>query len=486
MNKKIFLINAGNDRKYGNVVHGASFPPLGVVSLATYIKKMAPRWSVRILDGVVTDENEISEELHREKPGVVGISVLSTSYQTALKLARIAKEFNAITIFGNDQAACTGRNMLAARREIDYICTADAGEKPLVHFLEYLEGRRGIADVAKLMYRADDGTLRHNSHLPELDPGRFVLDQIPVPDRSLLSDSVRRVYQKNYAATHPNEDVTGTATINRIRGCARAKARCMYCGIADLTIRISSPEMFWDDVRNARETGAGRLMEASDSFSCMPGYLEQLADAKPRNLDFRAFVYTSAKEVNRRLVEVYKRLGIFRANMGLDSGDKDILRRLKGSRDSVEQNKESAMLLAEAGIRIYASFVIGGPGETRESLESTGRFIRWLIDGNLADGVEVQPLFPGLNTRAGSLLTSPALAARYAELEGFKLGNIDLLHHMPEKWCGHENPDPEEVSRDWAAIFSEVPYDDLLRFSDALQGYSQERGVPAGSSWTAR
>ncbi len=486
MNKKIFLINAGNDRKYGNVVHGASFPPLGVVSLATYIGKMAPRWNVRILDGVVTDEKGISEELRKEKPGVVGISVLSTSYQTALRLARTAKEFDAVTILGNDQAASTGRNILAARQQIDYICTADVGEMPLVQFLEYLEGKRRIADVAKLMYRADDGAIMHNSNLPELNPGRFVLDQIPIPDRSLLPETVRSIYQKNYAAAYPDEGVTGTATIDRIRGCARANARCVYCGIADLAIRSSSPEVFWDDVRNARETGAERLMEASDSFSAMPGYLEQLADAKPEDLDFRAFVYTSAREVNQRLVEAYKRLGIFRANVGLDSGDVNMLKRLKGPRDSVEQNKESAMLLAEAGIRIYASFVIGGPGETMESLENTGRFIRWLIDGNLADGVEVQPLFPGLNTKAGRLLTSPALAARYAELEGFELRDVDLLHHMPKKWLGHENPDPEEISRDWTAIFSEVPYDDLLHFSDSVQSHSQEKGVPAGSSWTAR
>lgn len=486
MKRLIYLINAGNDEKYRQgVVHGTSFPPLGVISLGTAVQQ-ATDWEVKVFDGLVTSEEEIIRSIQQDHPAVLGISVLATSYQSALNLAQAGKKNGAVTLFGNDQARITGRNMLAARPEIDYICTADIGERSLVQFLEYIDSKRDIGSVAKLLYRTN-GYIQHND-LPELNPAdRFVvLDQIPIPDRSLITREIREKYLASYRIAYPDEEVTGTATINRFRGCARVKDPCCYCGIADLTIRASSPKIFWQDVMAAREIGANRLFEAGDSVSSVPHYLEQLVAAKPAGLDWGAFVYTSARETTPTLVELYKRLGVFRANMGLDSGDDTMLKRLKGSRDSLEQNRNAVKLLSDAGVRVYASFVLGGPGETRESLENTVQFAKWLIDNQLVDGTEAQPLFPELNARSGRLLLNPDYAQKQAEKDGWRVKNTELLSEMPQKWVGHENPDPIEISQDWAAIFSDVSYEELLDVAAGIRDYSKRKGVLTGSSWIVR
>lgn len=484
MQKLVYLVNAGNDKRYSRgVVHGTSFPPLGVITLGTVVKQVTD-YEVKVFDGLVTDEQEIINSMRRDRPSVLGVSVLATSYQSALNLALIGKSVGAVTIFGNDQAAITGRNMLAARPEIDYICTADAGEKPFVQFLQYLEGKRDVGSVARLMYRSKKG-IQHNSALVELDlVDRFaVLDQIPIPDRELIQKEVRNRYLENYRAAYPDEGVTGTATINRFRGCARVKHPCCYCGISDLTIKASSPEVFWQDVKAARDIGANRLFEAGDSVSSVPRYLEQLVAAKPKCLDWDAFVYTSARETTPRLVELYKRLRVFRANMGLDSGDAAMLKRLKGPMDSVEQSKRAVKLLSDAGIRVYSSFILGGPGETRESLENTVKFTRWLIDNKLVDGTEAQPLFPELNAYSGRLLLNPEYALQKAGEEGWAINNIESLYTMPEKWKCHENPDPVEISQDWASIFSEVSYAEMTEVAAQIRDYSKKHGVLTGSSW---
>ncbi|MDP2925730.1 MAG: radical SAM protein [Nanoarchaeota archaeon] len=483
MGKSIYLINAGNDEKYKHgVAHGTSFPPLGVISLGTAVQNRTD-WNVRVLDGLITDERGIIQDIEQARPTVVGVSVLSTSYQSALNIARAGKRVGATTIFGNDQAAITGKNMLLTRLEIDYVCTADSGETPLIHFLEYLEGKRDISNVAKLMYRKSE-EIKHND-LPELAPAdRFaILDQIEIPNRALIPKEVREKYLENYQATYPDEGVTGTGTINRFRGCPRAKNRCCYCGIADLTIRASSPRMFWDDVRAAREMEINRLFEAGDSVSGAQKYLEQILAAKPDRLDWGAFVYTSARETNQKLVELYKKLGVFRANMGLDSGDDLMLKRLKGKKDSVKQNQRAVKLLSDIGIRVYASFVLGGPGETRDSVENTVKFARWLIDNALVDGTEAQPLFPELNAKTGRMLLNPEYALKNAESEGWRIRNRDLLYELPKKWEEHENPDPIEISQDWATVFSEVPYEELLTIAANIRDYSKLRGVATGSSW---
>lgn len=434
---------------------------------------------VNVFDGLVTEETEIIEAIRRDRPNIIGISVLSTSYNCALTLARTGKEVGAVIIFGNDQAAITGQKMLCARQDIDYVCTADVGEKPLVQFLEYIDGKRDIDKVHSLMYRK--GNQIYHTSAQELDRReRFVLDQIAIPDRSLLPNEK---YLSSYRSSYPDEEVTGTATINRFRGCARVKDPCEYCGILDLTIRTSSPKMFWDDVKAAHQSGVNRLFEAGDSVSSVPSYLEQLVATKPEGVNWDAFVYTSARETTPKLAELYKRLGVFRVNMGLDSGDDSMLKRLKGSRDSIEQSKNAVKLLSDAGIKIYASFVLGGPGETPDSLQNTVRFTRWLIDERFVDGTEAQPLFPELNARSGKMLLNAGYARERAAQGNWRIQNERLLDEMHEKWGNHENPDPEEISRDWAAIFSEVPYDELLDAAARIRRYSHERGILTGSSW---
>ena len=78
---------------------------------------------------------------------MVSVSVLGTSYQNALKHAKTANEIGAKTIFGNDQAAVLGINMLRKREEIDYISAADIGELAFVAFIDYLNGKKQIEEV---------------------------------------------------------------------------------------------------------------------------------------------------------------------------------------------------------------------------------------------------------------------------------------------------------------------------------------------------
>jgi len=55
------------------------------------------------------------------------------------------------------------------------------------------------------------------------------------------------------------------------------KMPCTFCGIADLSPRFSSPEVFWDDVRaGIADVSASIFHEAFDSFSSAPRWIEQL------------------------------------------------------------------------------------------------------------------------------------------------------------------------------------------------------------------
>jgi radical SAM superfamily enzyme YgiQ (UPF0313 family) len=83
-----------------------------------------------------------------------------------------------------------------------------------------------------------------------------------------------------------------------------------------------------------------------------------------------------ADVVRPQLVQVLKRMGVVSVGMGLESGDDEILRFLKGGTTSVASNHRAIDLLKDAGIAANASFVIGSPRETRAQVLRTYEFIK--------------------------------------------------------------------------------------------------------------
>ena len=84
----------------------------------------------------------------------------------------------------------------------------------------------------------------------------YPLDIFPVVDRTLYPKQHWRTYLKNYRAKfghlHSDHAVTGVTTINRARGCSRAKEphTCKHCDML-LDTSMSSAHVFWKEVQVA-------------------------------------------------------------------------------------------------------------------------------------------------------------------------------------------------------------------------------------------
>ncbi|WP_407776307.1 B12-binding domain-containing radical SAM protein [Actinophytocola sp.] len=494
--ERVLLVNAGTDGDVSSIANDGTFPALGVVSLATVLRRDHSHLEVIAVDGQITLMSDIENLIDEFSPGLVAVSALGTSYRNTLRLTEYAKNAGAVTVVGNDQAAVMARQILTRREHVDYVCAADVGEFALSALVSALSGEAPLEAVPELLYRTAHGVAYNR--LPEIPPGpaggaggamrRNVLDAIPVPDRSLMPAENWQRYRHNYLARygglHDGEPVTGVTTINRARGCARVRHPCHFCGIADLNLRFSSAEMFWRDVRAAQEqVDANIFYEAFDSMSSSPRWIEALVDAKPADIGHpRFFVYTQAVETTPRLVELYQRLGVYRVNMGLESGDTRMLKLLKGPRDSLENNKRACGLFKEAAMPIYGSLVLGGPGETQESLGNTVEFARWLVDNDMMAALEAQPLYPDLGALTGQWLMHPDRARAAAREKGFEILDDALLEVMPAKYGNTDLIDFDEISMDWNRIFSHVNWDELIDATHAIRGYADVNGTVSGSA----
>jgi len=284
-------------------------------------------------------------------------------------------------------------------------------------------------------------------------------------------DTYRQNFTEKFSPLIDGE-ITGIVTMNRARGCSRTKddIKCGHCDML-LDIAFSSPEVFWAEVRNAHEkTGANVFYEACDSFSSFPSLIRGIVAAKPTDLGFTPhfFVYCQAVDIvkNPDLARQLKEMGVFRANVGLESGCDVTLKSMKGVHDSVETNYKALQLLREHNLHVYGSFVLGTALETPETLNETVQWVKKIISEGLIDDVEAQPILPLPHNVYGKKLIADAGVG----------GN---------PFRGTEHTDwpfnTDVIATHYINNYSGVSYEQVIAAATTIRQTAQRAGVQFGS-----
>jgi len=472
-NDLVYLVNAGNDEGMASMSNDYSFPALGILALGTWLQKRMPDLDVIARDGAIRTTEQIQEEIARLNPAIMGISTLCTSYQNSLKIAKTAKDSGAKVVLGNDQASQTSRLILEHQPNVDYVIGAEYGELPLEMLVRHIRDRQIPLDkIPSLTFRHDGKVVGFDYERDKcklslrnqesgysgivLEHGlrsnnRDILDIFPIVNRNLYPEDHWKRYLANYLSKfaelhlspetlselkkkYPNwldeenpdynrytqeaislasKIVTGVTTMNRARGCSRKGSDvCKHCDITGVRIgeiSMSSPEIFWEEVRTAHDqVKATSFYEACDSFSSFPELIKRIVKARPSNLKFNPEFYVYAQAIDLaehpERVDMLKEMGVFRVNMGLESMSDKTLKHMKGERDSVKHNERALQLCKDRNIKVYGSFVLGSEAETPETLrETTERVCDLLNDGYLCDA-EAQPVLPLAGNYQGEVL----------------------------------------------------------------------------------
>jgi radical SAM superfamily enzyme YgiQ (UPF0313 family) len=491
---KILLINSGNDKKISGNANAESYPPLGIISLATCLINEFEDIEVILRDGQVDSLDVLKNEISVIKPDIVGISMYCTSIRSTIELAETAKNTGAITILGNDHATFHYATILNKIAEVDFICVGDVGEDTIVDFVYAMMHKIKIEQVPFLAYRGQNNTICLNKNgnsirKSQIFNSKYILDNIPIPNRKLLPQKYWNHYYESFIKQKHKSfnpiDYTGITTINRARGCARKNMSCKYCGIADLSLRKSSANFFWQDVEKAiEEVNASFFYEAFDSATSCPSLIKEWVQAKPNNLDVGFFMYSQANETNESIVDTFKKLGVKSVNTGFDSGDNTALKILKSERDSVEQNKLSASLWSAAGIEIHTSFVLIGLGneyKTRKSLDNTLKFAEWLSENTLTMSLDTATLYPDKKSIIGNWIWHPNVAQEESVIYDWDFIDFELLNKLHYKWKDEVYIDPLEISTDFAQICG-ISIDVLLEYDREIKKLTEKYNLNYGRS----
>jgi hopanoid biosynthesis associated radical SAM protein HpnJ len=290
---------------------------------------------------------------------------------------------------------------MAASPAIDFVC----GTEFDFTIQEVAQGRP-LSSVAGLSYRSN-GSVKRTIERPVLED----MDALPYVVDVYHRDLVIEQYFIGYLL-HPYVSVyTG-------RGC---RSKCTFClwpqTVGGHRYRTRSVEHVVTEIARARQL----FPQVKEYFFDDDTFTDDLprAEAIARGLGKLGVTWSCNAKANvpEATLKVLKDNGLRLLLVGYESGSQDILNNVrKGVRiDRARQFTRDAKAL---GIKIHGTFIMGLPGETRETIEETIRFAQdidpdtmqvslaapypgttlyqqaleqgWLGDGSLVDGDGVQ------------------------------------------------------------------------------------------------
>lgn len=277
--------------------------------------------------------------------------------------------------------------------------------------LAFLGADYGVAGDGEVAFPALLASLARGETPPDL-PGVYAAGVVPGAGRADCPrlDDLPLWDEALEASANPDIWVP----IQSRRGCPNDCSYCSTSRIQGRAIRRRSPAQVISLVGRLAAAGLRRFYFVDNSFNIPEHHARQLcaglAAIDPR-VTWRCILYP--ERVSEDLVRAMAAAGCVEASLGFESGCERILRAMN-KRFTPEDVRQTAGLLARHGIRRMGFLLLGGPGETRESVEASLEFARVVGWDSLRITVGIR-IYPG------------TALARQAIAEGVIDGEEDLL-----------------------------------------------------------
>ncbi len=339
------------------------FPPLGIASLASQMKELGIE--VRQHDCTFRAPGEVVAEVAALGAEIVGIYVMATLVRPALALLSAIREAlpDAVTVAGGPMPT------LHPERFAELFDAVFCGEadRSFPSFCKDLldardngaEGTMGLTRYPGLCCRRDGTLIKNPVHALSGEE----CDALPLPDRGgvdLLP--YHEFWMKKMGAR--------MATLMTTRGCPH---QCDFCSrpIFGNRFRKHSIGRVMEEVMDIARLGHDRIWIADDSFTLDLDHVRSFCDAMiGSGLGMRWSCLSRVDSIDADLVRLMSRAGCDKVYLGLESGSDETLR-LMNKRATVEDGMKAVHLFHRGGIAVGAFFMVGYPGETVDSVEST-------------------------------------------------------------------------------------------------------------------
>ena len=332
--------------------------PLGLLYLAARLEQEGHEVRLGDLQLCRSPVSHLRKTLRTFSPGLVGITSFSINLHLAGKLLRAAKQAcpEALTVWGGPHVSFDDEKVLRQNPWADVVVRGE-GEETLAEIAGQAARQEGFDGVAGATWKDSKGEIHRNPGRP-FQPN---IDLWPRPAWHLLNLSQYLAFEDG-------------ASILTSRGCPH---RCVFCvgrKMIGARGRFRDPVAVTDEMEALARLGFKRLRVEDDLFTFRKERAMAIcAEIVKRRLPIRWRAYARVDTVDPQLLEQMKQAGCERLLFGAESGSPEILKKIRKG-ITPEQTRRAVEMTKKAGIGVLASFVIGLPGETPETLRQTVEF----------------------------------------------------------------------------------------------------------------
>ncbi len=152
------------------------------------------------------------------------------------------------------------------------------------------------------------------------------------------------------------------------RGCPMNCSYCSTAAIEGRTIRKRSPAAVVEELKNCVTAGFRQFYFVDNTFNLPQSYAKEICrliidEGIP--IDWRCIFYPG--HTDEDLIKLMAEAGCREVSLGFESGCERILANMN-KRFTPEEVRKTSLMLARQGIRQMGFLMLGGPGETRESV----------------------------------------------------------------------------------------------------------------------
>ncbi|HEY3312586.1 MAG TPA: radical SAM protein [Anaerolineales bacterium] len=313
---------------------------------------------------------------------IIGVSCLAQGSEKAKQIIDSLRSQKKMIVWGGVHASLNPED---CANWADIVCMGE-GEGMMLDLLERQSQGRDWKDIDNIAYK-ENGKLISNDLRPPISD----LDTLPLPDYSFENEY--HLTPNGFVQVTTLEEVnkTGRILFNSSRGCA---FHCTYC------CNIKLKNLYSGKNRYVRRMSVSKLIEHTqnlrkifpqgwnfyfidEDFGARPlDELSQLSEEFPQKIGLPFECLTHPAQVSQQKMDLLVKAGLFRVNMGIESGSERTRKMVYDRHVSNEVVKRAAKIISDyPQVTPYYLFITTNPYEDRSDLLETARLISWLPYG---------------------------------------------------------------------------------------------------------
>lgn len=331
-----------------------------------YLAAMVPKGlSVKIIDCIAENIawNKFKKILLKEKPRYLAAHVITSVARNDFKTFELAKGLcKSTTVSMGPHVTELTKESFKNCQSLDFIIRGEA-EITFKELIEALESRKGLKKINGLAYRQGNKVIINK-------PRKFIkdLDELPLPRQDLLPIDK---YVFPFIASK-------FTFVMSSRGCPYFCTFCRQPIMWSREVRSRSPENIMKELWMLKKMGVNNFLFHSDTFTINKDIVIRLCKIMVKEkLNMKWGCNSRVDTVDEEMLFWMKKAGCWMIAYGIESGSEKVLKLCKKGA-VLKQAVQATKWTKAASIKNYGYFIIGLPGETKETIKETIDFAKKL------------------------------------------------------------------------------------------------------------